>query len=104
MKEIVSHFFRYLKLRYFIIFSLYFIDIILLPTIQLNKYADDLGTHKKYKNSKDDNINVAVDGVEKLANQNKMQITPKKLNTWLLINKRTRLTINPSSTSRHLNK
>jgi hypothetical protein len=43
------------------------------PTIELTKYADDLGFHNNYIDQKDD-IQLAVDGVEKWAIENDMQI------------------------------
>jgi ribonucleases P/MRP protein subunit RPP40 len=35
------------------------------PSIQLNKYADDLGSYNDYKDTKDDNTKLAIVGVEK---------------------------------------
>ena len=48
------------------------------PSIQLTKYADDLGTYNDYKDTKDDNTQLAIDGVEKWAkhaNQHKQNKT-----------------------------
>jgi hypothetical protein len=53
------------------------------PTIDLTKYTNDQGTYNNYIDSKDDNIQLAVDGVEKWAIENDMQINTTKPNTWL---------------------
>jgi hypothetical protein len=59
-----------------IVFIIFISDInsYIPPTIELTKYADDLGAHNNYIDQKDDNIQLAVDGVEKWAIENDMQI------------------------------
>jgi hypothetical protein len=70
------------------------------PTIELTKYTDDLGTHNNYIDSKDDNIQLAVDGVEKWAIENDMQINTNKTKHMVINQQKQHVSIQPTFTTR----
>jgi ribonuclease P/MRP protein subunit RPP40 len=66
------------------------------PSIQLTKYADDLGTYKDYKDTKDDNTQLAIDGVEKWAKDNNMQINTNKTKHMIINQQKNQINIQPT--------
>jgi ribonuclease P/MRP protein subunit RPP40 len=66
------------------------------PSIQLTKYADDLGTYNDYKDTKDDNTQLAIDGVEKWAKDNNMQINTNKTKHMIINQQKNQINIQPT--------
>jgi ribonuclease P/MRP protein subunit RPP40 len=66
------------------------------PSIQLTKYADDLGTYNDYKDTKDDNTQQAIDGVEKWAKDNNMQINTNKTKHMIINQQKNQIHIQPT--------
>jgi ribonuclease P/MRP protein subunit RPP40 len=66
------------------------------PTIELTKYADDPGAHNNYIDQKDDNIQLAVDGVEKWAIENDMQINTNKTKHMVINQQKLHVSIQPT--------
>ncbi len=64
--------------------------------IELTKYADDLGTHNNYIDQKDGNIQLAVDGVEKWAIENDMQINTNKTKHIIINQQKQHVSIQPT--------
>ncbi len=66
------------------------------PSIQLTQYADDLGTYNDYKDTKDDNAQLEIDGVEKWAKDNYMQNNTNKTKHMIINQQKNQINIEPT--------
>ena len=66
------------------------------PVIQLIKYADDLGTYNDFKDTKDDHTQLAIDGIEKWAKENGMQINTNKTKHMIINQQKNQTNIQPT--------
>ncbi len=67
-----------------------------------DKYADDLRTHNNYIDQKDDNIQLAVEGVEKWAIENDMQINTNKTKHMVINQQKQHVSIQPTRNNQTL--